>query len=429
MDWIKFLKAYDSHTVNEIVSIDSAEAKFLIKAGIAEKTEKPAEAQQIDSELSKTADTLVDTIVMRVEKTLSERLAKAGNGKRPVNISTHDNELDDPKGGFKNYGEFTLSVMRACQGQGQDERLLRRLKANGASENVAADGGYATPTEFAETIFNDVTSPNNLMSQCTLVPMNSNSIKLPAINYTTQGSFGVQAYWEGEGQAAPTSKVQLRQPQLNLNKLFVLAPLTSELIEDGVGILGLTTQMAANAITYQLNQAILFGKGGMQPIGIVGHGSTVALTRTTNNLVITADVISMQSALMSVATNPVWIINKGTVEPQLLTLQDAGGRYLYFAPGTFADNPNQGKLLGKPVLPIENAAALGSHGDILLTDLKGYVIGYKTAGVQQAMSIHLYFNTDEVAYRWTLRVDGRPWRDTTLAAANGSGTYGFAVTL
>ena len=56
-------------------------------------------------------------------------------------------------------------------------------------------------------------------------------------------------------------------------------------------------------------------------------------------------------------------------------------------------------------------------------------LGYKTTGPQMAISIHLYFNTDQTAYRWTYRVDGRPCRDTTLAAANGSATYGGAVTL
>ena len=95
---------------------------------------------------------------------------------------------------------------------------------------------------------------------------------------------------------------------------------------------------------------------------------------------------------------------------------------------SFADKPN-GRLLGSEVLPLMTCQALGTSGDILYADLKQYAIGYKASGPSQAMSLHLYFNTDELAYRWTFRVDGRPWRDAPLAAKNGSSTYSPFVSL
>ena len=133
------------------------------------------------------------------------------------------------------------------------------------------------------------------------------------------------------------------------------------------------------------------------------------------------------------AQNPnggIWLISKVDVNPQLLTMQDPAGRYLYFAPGTFGNVQGPPVMLGKPVMPLMNCATLGSPGDIILFDPLSYVIGYKTVGVQKAMSIHLYFATDQVAYRWTVRVDGRPIRDTTLTAAKTSALgYSGCITL
>ena len=137
----------------------------------------------------------------------------------------------------------------------------------------------------------------------------------------------------------------------------------------------------------------------------------------------------MRSRLYS-TSGGVWYVNKDT-EPGMLTMQDANGRYLYFAPGSFGNEPDgNGRLLGYEVKPMYNLPSLASSGSVVLANLKSnYALGYKASGVTKAMSIHLYFLTDEVAYRWTFRMDGRPMRDTTLAAANGSATYGSAVQL
>ena len=247
---------------------------------------------------------------------------------------------------------------------------------------------------------------------CFLIPMTSSSIKLPALNYTTQGMFGVTAYWTGEGTTITTSKAAYRQPQLNLNKLAALVPVTSELLEDGIAIEPIITKLAAEAITFRLNDAILNGDGASKPVGIVGHASVVSVPKETGQAsatVVAANVIKMRARFNGNPANALFLIHRD-VEPQLLSIKDDGGRWLYFAPGSFADKPN-GRLLGSEVLPLMTCQALGTTGDVIYADLKQYALGYKASGPSQAMSLHLYFNTDELAYRWTFRVDGRPWRD------------------
>jgi HK97 family phage major capsid protein len=428
MKWIKYLKDDAGRKAGEVAQIDDNEYPALKRLGFVEDADEPKEVKAVTTDDNVSVKNIVRDAVGKMAEAMGDEFKKAFPAKSPT-ITTHDNVLDDPTDGFKSMGEFATMVQKSRIGHGTDERLIRRLKANGASENVDADGGYATPVQFSTSIWNDVANQTNLLPYCTLFPMSSNTIKLPSINYTTEGSFGVAAYWEGEGNAIPTSKAAFRQPQLTLNKLTCLTPVTSELLEDGLAIETTISYLAAQSIAYKITDAILFGTGAGQPTGIVGHASTVSLTRNTTVSVKAIDVIGMQASLMANATNPMWLINKGSVEPQLLTIQDGAGRYLYFSPGSFAADPNRGKLLGKPVIPLPNSPSVGTVGDIILTDLKGYVVGYKSTGVSKAMSIHLYFNTDEVAYRWTFRMDGRPWRDTTLSAARGSAKYGTNVTL
>jgi HK97 family phage major capsid protein len=428
--YVKFLKDYDAHKTGAVVQIDDAEAGVIIKTGFAEKAEAPAAVKTEAEELRKM---LVKELAaeMAGEFKAAISVERDGKSRRPDSIVVHpDNALNDPTDGFKSMAEFAQVVRKGCQGD-VDARLARREKAAaGASENVNADGGYAVPDQYATTIFNDILSQDSLFNDCFTIPMISNNLKLPALNYTKQGSFGVTAYWEGEAAPIPMSKWNLRQPQLTLNKLTALTPVTSELLEDGIAVDSTINFLASQAITYSLNDAIINGTGAGQPTGVVGHGSTLNLTRTTSNVVVSADVIGMDSGFIGDENRAQWLISKADVNPQLLTIQDANGRYLYFAPGSFGDVKGPANMLGKRVRPLINCQPLGTSGDIILWDPKSYVIGYKASGVTKAMSIHLYFATDQVAYRWTMRVDGRPWRDVTLQSAKSNSLYyGTAVTL
>ena len=429
MQWIKLLMPYDHHTVGEIISLDNAEAKALISTGHAETSEAPEGAENADlkSLIEKTVDDAMDGLIRRLP---TQAQKASASDRRPRITVGQDNELLDPRDGFRGVGEFARSVRRAFENHGIDHRLERRLKAAGASEGVNADGGYAVPIEFSQNVFNDILGEDSLFNRCFLIPMTSSSIKLPALNYTAQGSFGVTAYWTGEGASITTSKPDYRQPQLNLNKLAALVPVTSELLEDGIAIEPIITQLAADAITFTLNDAILNGNGTAKPTGIIGHASVVSVAKETGqaaDTVVAENVVKMRSRFIGNPANAVFLIHRD-VEPELLTMQDGAGRWLYFAPGSFADKPN-GKLLGAEVQPVSNCQALGTNGDIIYADMKQYAIGYKAAGPTQAMSLHLYFNTDQLAYRWTFRVDGRPWRDAPLAALNGPSTYSPFVTL
>ena len=78
-----------------------------------------------------------------------------------------------------------------------------------------------------------------------------------------------------------------------------------------------------------------------------------------------------------------------------------------------------GTLFGLPVLPIEQAATLGTQGDILLADLQnGYILAEK-GGIKSDMSIHVQFLYDESVFRFIMKVDGCTVRATSLTPYKG----------
>jgi HK97 family phage major capsid protein len=128
--------------------------------------------------------------------------------------------------------------------------------------------------------------------------------------------------------------------------------------------------------------------------------------------------------------NAVWYVNQNTL-PQLYTMSIAvgtGGQLVFTPPGGLSAAP-YGTLLGRPVVPIEQCAALGTVGDIILADLsKGYILAEK-GGIQSAMSIHVRFEYAESVFRFILRMDGQPVRASALTPYKGSETLSHFVAL
>ena len=127
--------------------------------------------------------------------------------------------------------------------------------------------------------------------------------------------------------------------------------------------------------------------------------------------------------------NSVWLINQN-IQPQLFTMSLAvgtGGVPVYMPAGGLSGQP-YGTLFGRPVIAIEQAATLGTVGDIIFADLGGYILAEK-GGIESAMSIHVKFDYDESVFRFVMRVDGQPERASALTPYKGSDTLSHFVAL
>lgn len=105
----------------------------------------------------------------------------------------------------------------------------------------------------------------------------------------------------------------------------------------------------------------------------------------------------------------------------------AGGSAVYLSSGGLTDRPF-GTLPSRPVIPIEQAAALSNKGDIIFADLSSYILADK-GGVQADMSIHVRFIYDESVFRFVYRVDGQPMLENAITPYKGADNLSPFVTL
>lgn len=119
-----------------------------------------------------------------------------------------------------------------------------------------------------------------------------------------------------------------------------------------------------------------------------------------------------------------WLINKN-VEPQLFTLHldvGTGGIPVYMPANALAGRPFD-TLFGIPVIECEQAATLGTLGDIILADFpNGYVLADK-GGIKQDVSIHVEFLTDQSIFRFVLRIDGQPALASAIIPYKGGAAF------
>jgi HK97 family phage major capsid protein len=127
--------------------------------------------------------------------------------------------------------------------------------------------------------------------------------------------------------------------------------------------------------------------------------------------------------------NAVWFINQDTL-PQLMAMNQSvgtGGQVVYLPPGGLSATPYS-TLYGREVVWTEYNATLGTTGDILLADPSQYMLVDKN-GVQAATSMHVAFLTDEMVFRITYRVDGKPMWSVPLTPFKGTNTKSPFVAL
>ena len=353
-------------------------------------------------------------------------------------IVVTENVAQDPKRGFKSFGEFAQSVRAAgTEGSRPDGRLLIGAAAPGTtgSEGVGADGGFSVPPAYSTDIFRLSLGEDALLPMTENTEVQSNSMVFPKTEQTPWGTNGVRAYWQAEATAATATKPALGTQTLRLHKLMALVPLTDELLADSNALTSLLPDLIGDSIKWKTNEAILFGNGNGQPLGALNSGAVITVAKDSGQVTATLSALNLANMVSRLPPGSFgrafWAINPAVL-PALFTL--TLGNYPIYMPGGapsvggIQQSP-YGMLLGRPIVVSQHAAAFSSQGDVQLHDLSYYRTITKAGGVQSASSIHLYFDADATAFRTIFRVDGAPKIAAPISPAKGSATLSPFVQL
>ena len=345
----------------------------------------------------------------------------------------------EPYSQFKSMGHFLREGLEKGHTSEFADKMRTQCKAiQGMSEKIGADGGFAVLPEFSHTIFEHLFG-NTLFNKTNNFTVSGNNMVFLANAETSRANGsrhgGLRGYWAGEGDSGTASKPTMREINLRLQKLMVVVYLTNELIDDnGFALEQYVNKKASSEFEFMTGDAIINGDGNGKPLGVLKAPSLISVAAEGGQggtTIVGANVAKMQNRMFApYFQNAEWYCNQDAIQ-QLMQLSLATGTYsgqLVFMPPTGLAGAPYGTLGGRPINPIEFCPTLGAVGDLTLADLS-QMISISKGGIEQAVSMHVEFLSDQMALRFTLRMNACPWENAPLTPYQGSNTQSSFVTI
>lgn len=400
------------------------------KAKALELKGEDASTAQAEFEASKAEADKYDAMIAREEAVLDDqRDAPSANG------NGHDVQVtvDASAHPFSNIGEFlgAAKEFAVSKGRTADQRLFA---SQGQNETNPDDGGFLVPVEFSSTIFKRVFGAGTMASRCFQIPMSSARFVWPALRDDDRRDGkrfgGVTGYWTAEGKPIAKAKVKTREQQLVAHKLAVIVALTDEQLEDGPAVQAIVDQAVPEEFDYLLDSSIYAGDGQGKPAGAAAVATNPSLVVVPKTAGQAAATISWQNLIDMWARMPAglkqdaaWFVTEdmeSVLDGLLLNTENLNPMFLPYQAANTPGNPGPyAKFKGAPIIPIEQAPAIGTQGDIFLAAMSQYALG-RRGGLRTEQSMHVYFETDEQAFKWTTRVDGESMWDKPVTPASSA---------
>lgn len=319
---------------------------------------------------------------------------------------------EDPKKGFRNSGEFLGLIAKHTQGNSlnifADKRLehLHEINMTSGQHNTTNDG-LMIPAELDPTINTlGLDASDDWFSRIQVSQTSSNSKEIRRDAATTRGgSVGLVAARANELATLTSTRQVFAKSTVGVDKIFVYSEVSDEDLEDFAFLESNIVSVAPEVMRIKKGEEVLFGNGVGEALGFKNGGDTATVTRNTASQVKAEDVVNMKARHLRTrgGSGSFWMLNQAvwsqlplmTIGDQPVFVQDLTG-------------VTDGFLLGMPIFTTEDAEALGSVGDVYLVNPTAYVALEKVGGDKFASSMHVKFDQDLMAFRWTSRFGGIP---------------------
>lgn len=332
-------------------------------------------------------------------------------------------------------------AMKGGESLSTDELALlkpMRAAATGANTDVPSEGGFLVDSQRSNTIIQRAYSIGAVLSRVTPMPIGAgfNGAKLPAIDETSRADNsrygGIVSGWLGQGNTLTAGKPKFREIDLKLRKVGAFVYSTDEMNVDSVLFEGWVNRFLPLELQFRVEDSIINGVGSNQPLGVLNSPSVISVTRTSAGRILSEDLRAMVNRMWA----PLWgravfLIDQsslGEFDQLAIPIGTGGQLDPSYKP---AGGPNGGQYAtykNIPIIPTEYNAALGTSGDVVLTNFDEYLLIDK-GGVDQAVSLHVAFLTDEAVYRFMYRVDGQSLWNAALSPKSGGATLSNTIVL
>lgn len=291
-------------------------------------------------------------------------------------------------------------------------------------------GGFMVPMEIRTTLFSIDPQASIVRSRAQVLGAGAQpdaAVAIPVLDQTgaTQPQSvygGITVAWLSEGQTKPDTNAALRQVILTPHEVGASLVVTDKLLRNWGGARDMITTLFRNAVTAAEDFAFIRGSGVGQPLGVINSAAAYPQSRAGAGAVAYADIYNMASRILLRGVSPIWSMSQ-SVLPQLVQLKDANNNFIWQPDARLGF---AGSLLGFPVVWNNRQPALGTKGDVILSDWSYYVIK-DGSGPFVAASEHVLFQSNKTMIKVFWNTDGAPWLSTTFKEENGYEVSPFVV--
>ena len=344
--------------------------------------------------------------------------------KAPAEVKTDDSKI------YRSFGEQLIDIKKASLGYGVTPALEKSQRSIlGMNTQVGADGGYAIQVDFANRIMDSIVEQSEILNRVDRyqVSANANEVYVTMVNETSTANVfgGIQCYVVEEGATIPNTKPALKQIRLGLKKLAALAYVTDEQMRDAQFTGSLLERGFALAMARQREKMIIQN--------VIANPGTTTIAKESGQsaaTVVGKNFLKMRNALISTSRrNAIWTMHPDVMAelPEMYLAGAHTDKFIYM-PENGISVQGYDRLFGREIIESDYCSALGTKGDVLYWNPFEYLEVFK-GGVETQASIHVAFDTAQMAFRAISYVNGMCKYDAGISLVNSSTQRASYVTL
>ena len=344
--------------------------------------------------------------------------------KAPAEVKTDDSKV------YRSLGEQLADIKKAAMGYGVTPALEKSQRSIlGMNTQVGSEGGYAIQVDFSNRIMDSVIEQSDILNRIDRyqVSANANEVYVSMVNETTTANVfgGVQAYVVEEGAQIPNTKPALKQIRLPLKKIAALAYVTDEQLRDAQFTGSLLERAFALAIARLREKMIIEN--------VIANPGTTTIAKESGQsaaTVVGKNFLKMRNALISTSRrNAIWTMHPDVAAelPEMYLSGTHTDNFIYM-PENGISVAGYDRLFGREIIESDYCSALGTKGDVLYWNPMEYLEIFK-GGIDTATSIHVAFDTAQMAFRAISYVNGMCKYDQGVTLVNSAVARASYVTL
>jgi HK97 family phage major capsid protein len=319
----------------------------------------------------------------------------------------------------------------------------------GTTTQVDAEGGYMLETKTVQNMFESVIRESPFLERCDTLPVDPGNIAVKW-GYLDEGTTGdnpagMYAYWASEAETVSLTNIKMKEKTIELHKIMAISATTSEMLKIPNYWTSIVQANMPKVFRRKLESSVIASDGVGKPLGILNLRKS---TETPPGPLVVAPAEGGQTESFVPKNFPemwekcpfypderrqvVWLAHPDCEKVwESMAWDFSAGDVPVFVTsgGGFVDGVTGiPSLKGRPVFFTDHCSAVGTEGDLILTNLNQYLI-LTQGGLDYAVSIHVEFLTDQQVFRWIMYVGGGAKPDAPIYVKNSTTKRGYFVTL